>query len=75
MEITTRFDNGARKIKISDGVEVGVSPTDKIYWATPEGWGWVTSPDNPNIRPATTRQDAAMGVSVHHTDFLWNGTL
>lgn len=76
VEVIERFDSGARKVRISDGVEVGISRSGLIYWASDGGWGWVLDQvrnHGPHIVPETTRQELAFGVSGHHADYRWTG--
>jgi hypothetical protein len=39
--VVKEFPHGSRIIEFATGVQVGLDPSDRVYWATPEGWDLV----------------------------------
>jgi len=39
--VVKEFSRGSRIIELTAGVQVGLDPSGRVYWATPEGWDLV----------------------------------
>ncbi|GLY54869.1 hypothetical protein [Lentzea sp. NBRC 102530] len=39
--VVQEFSRGSRIIEFAAGVQVGLDPSDRVYWATPDGWDLV----------------------------------
>lgn len=67
------FANGSAVYRIEDGVEIGVKKDSCVYWATPEGWDWVISPDNAQIAERSYKvKGHSLWITYWDGDFYLN---